>query len=311
MDACSDWCCRLTGTESLRKETIQGFGIIVQFAGDLCASSRLPGLKKAGEIKSKYALLTCHSIIPGSEESFKTISWSMRSKATGSAKSPKLNGFVSGAISCCGEKSLFGPGEYSLREHRNRECDLGLDFTLLFLDSKFESYVKSNPPKCSPPIVTIPQSESHLLKLNEAIVSCGSDSKISSPLPIKERPKVSGTFFISLPTIDTDATNQLSCLPISVNPSKDPSMSNSQTKVLKLDQDISKYEALKCIKCTHIRDASMHRMYTCPGMPIAYQSASSGATAELTGILVQCPNGLVGITVYGIAQLIQGTNIYR
>ena len=135
MDAASRCCCFLANKLGGTK----GSGILFKFTADADTLrgqeltpdellDLLPGVKKAGAIETTWAILTCHSIIPGGNHLAEGVLYF-------NGNEHKLDEIISGSVSCCGEDCFIGPGEQVLRKpHGDKNaCGIRLDFTILFL----------------------------------------------------------------------------------------------------------------------------------------------------------------------------------
>ena len=115
---------------------------------------QLPGVSlRVANITTTYVLITSHSVLPGStclEQ------WRFSETFLGRQAAEKtLNEFVSGMISCCGPKSFVIPSGTVADEHHHKDCSLGLNFTMLFLNEDFQQhYCTHFGEKVKPPTMT-------------------------------------------------------------------------------------------------------------------------------------------------------------
>ena len=103
----------------------------------------IPALSKCEAIDSTWILLTSHSVTDGSPDSLSNLNMSLHCHSSGYT----IGDNVKSAISCCGPKSLIGPGNTSdefgaLLSHKLSEacdgiCSIELGFTICFLNSTF------------------------------------------------------------------------------------------------------------------------------------------------------------------------------
>lgn len=171
MDSAADaerFCCHVTNKHD--GKLAEGTGVLIKFTsatgGDVKPedlSRELLGLLKAGELETTWAILTCHSIIPG-----ECVNVDSTVQFKGLSRPFKLHEITTGSVSCCGKQSVIGPGEHVLRTpHINQSCTIGLNFTLFFLAKKVvEKLVKDkSKPKLTPVAVSCdPQVHLSLLK---------------------------------------------------------------------------------------------------------------------------------------------------
>ena len=149
-DECTGFIC------SIRNSLQQvGCGIIVRLktdkndttAGNIISMQKfiklIPALSKCEAIDSTWILLTSHSVTDGSPDSLSNLNMSLHCDSG----EYTMGDNVKNAISCCGPKSLIGPGNISdprgaLRSHMLSDacdgiCSIELGFTICFLNSNF------------------------------------------------------------------------------------------------------------------------------------------------------------------------------
>ena len=157
---CTGFICSIYNRISLQQV---GCGIIVRLkidkndttAGNIISMRKfiklIPALSKCGAIDSTWILLTSHSVTDGSPDSLSNLKMSLHCRRHSGGYTMGDN--VKSAISCCGPKSLIGPGNISdprgaLRSHMLSEacaregphdgiCSIELGFTICFLNSNF------------------------------------------------------------------------------------------------------------------------------------------------------------------------------
>ena len=100
---------------------------------------QLPGLSlRVDNITTTYALITSHSALPGSAC---LKQWKFSGKFLGKEAAEKtLDEFVSGVLSCCGPKNFVIGSDTIVYEHYHKDCSLGLNFTMLFLNEDFQQH---------------------------------------------------------------------------------------------------------------------------------------------------------------------------
>ena len=115
-------------------------GSIVELTG--MKADVFPGLYKVETITTNFAMVTCHSLIP---DSYHLNKWKFSESFLGRQVAKKtLSEFVTGMISCCGEKSFLTPGPTTAKPHGGENCNLGLNCTVLFLNEKFKQHYTSH-----------------------------------------------------------------------------------------------------------------------------------------------------------------------
>ena len=122
-----------------------GIGLVLKLispTGEEDWSHVLPGAWKAGRIESSYVLLTCHNVVHDFRATASEGSDWVLSPVLDSQKVIPLSNYVCGIVSCCGDSSFIGPTETALRTHSKISCDIGINFSLLFLKLNFEYQVK-------------------------------------------------------------------------------------------------------------------------------------------------------------------------
>ena len=155
-DNIAKYCCFLNH-KGWRHAREQGSGFIVAFRGlSSCDRNSLLALNwekrgKTGEIQTDYALITSHDTIPGlSLTDLKD--WTISCQGIESGTEQTLSDLVCGVVSCCGPESIFCPGNSDVkifREHRNANCQIQLNITILFLNESIEKLLQGVPPVVS------------------------------------------------------------------------------------------------------------------------------------------------------------------
>ena len=134
-----------------------GSGVIVKLAATHEELSRLPGLKRSvakyGQLQTSYVLITCHHIIPAaSAADLKGLHLDL---GLGEEHTHRLELLVCAAVSCCGKDGIIssGPDPQHVHEriflpHQNstsdNPCYFTLDFTMLFLNKKFQTILSKH-----------------------------------------------------------------------------------------------------------------------------------------------------------------------
>ena len=124
---------------------LNGSGVIVEF--DAEPQAYLPSLQKlSSPPETRYALLTCHHIIPDLQEATQD-GWRLWVGPGKNLLVHELKSLVCGAVSCCGEDGVISSGTLRskmpiLVSHQGERCELNLDFTMLFLNQNFEKQMK-------------------------------------------------------------------------------------------------------------------------------------------------------------------------
>ena len=173
-DNTRDWVCVLKKVN----ESAESVGFILKFSNPdpISALSSLPGLSNPDRatrvnIKSSYALVTCHHTISSLE---RLEDWTLFCPAFSQRErcGVQLGEITSECVTCCGEELGFiHSGKSTLHAHPGKiACDLDLNFTILFLNERFETDCLSGVgANALPPVVVIPQNDANLKYCQQAL----------------------------------------------------------------------------------------------------------------------------------------------
>ena len=294
----SGYCCRLVRTDrdaqAEPQTSCQAYGTIVKLSGlpldRKQLDQRLPGLSLV--LKSipptEYALVTTHSLIPKSSN---LSLWKFSEEFLGAKKT--LDKYVSGMVSCCGQESGFIiPGPTTAREHGGKMCNLGLNFTVLFLNEKFKQhYCAQYGNQPNPPCVNISQCKAgtdlvckylHLPQAHKCELVQTADI---STEPISSSYS-SGSFEV-IAGVSASGKVSMSAVELSVikdskgspQNSSDIRKSSAIRSSMKLAQDIATFQKVKTVQCKGSSHLSV-------GMPLVYYTSTDGQeSSKLIGVL--------------------------
>ena len=226
----------------------------------------LPGLSlRVNNITTTYALITCHSVIPGSVH---LKQWKFSETFLGRELAQKtLDEFVSSVVSCCGPDSFVTPGPTAVIEHAGKDCKLGLNFTMFFLNEKFKQhlvYCAHYGSQIRPPAVAFSQCEADInfidQYLSRAQNGISDEARICLFMVINTTSNG-----VSLSAVESTIELQEQC----------PS-------TLQLYQEMDKFERVKSVRCKS-SNSSCHSPIGM-GLPLVYVSGTENHSIQLIGV---------------------------
>ena len=211
-------------------------------------------------------------------------------------------------ISCCGEESGFIiPGPSTAREHRDKICKLGLNFTILFLSERFikQNYLALFANQPNPPCVNINECKADIEKLGRYLqptstqvseaASISSDANVST--------ESSGTFEV-VTGASSNGNVSLSAVEVSIIDDVELAHNTQESSTLRssmeLARDIVAFQKLKTVQCNGSSHLSV-------GMPLVYVSTDGQESSELIGMLTGEGRALIFSSLF---YLLQGTMHY-
>lgn len=305
------YCFRLVRVDpEAQPESSQPYGTIVKLSGLSLPMDgnqlyrQFPGLTlRVKDIQTEYILLTTHSLIPSSSD---LSNWKFSDDFPGCKKT--LDKYVVGVISCCGEESGFIiPGPTTAREHRDKICKLGLNFTILFFSEKFvkQNYLTQFANQPNPPCVNINECKADIEKLGRYLqptstqvseaASISSDANVSA--------ESSGSFEV-VTGASSNANISLSAVEVSIIDDVESVHNTQESSTLRssmeLARDIVAFQKLKTVQCNGSSHLSV-------GMPLVYVSTDGQESSELIGMLTGEGQALIFSSLF---YLLQGTVHY-
>ena len=309
----SSYCCRLVRADETQAEypsTYQPYGTIVKLSGlplnDELRNQLIPGLSlRVRNVSTEYVLVTTHSLIPKS--SYLNL-WKFSEEFLGPHVAKKTLGkYVSGMVSCCGEESGFIiPGPTTAREHGGKKCNLGLNFTVLFLNEKFkEQYCTHYGSQPNPPCVDINQCRAdinlvckyfslYLPQTQECELVQATLTEVASST------NSSGSFEV-ISGVSPNGRVSMSAVGLSVIDVAESPRGNSSDESsahrsnMKLAQDIVTFQRVKSVQCK----GSSH---LCEGMPLVYMSTDGQEFSKLIGVLTGDGQALILGSLFHLLQ---------
>ena len=302
------YCCRLVRVDSeTQSESCQAYGTIVRLGGlslpldGKQLHQQLPGLtQRVKDVQTEYFLLTTHSLIPNSSD---LNLWKFSDDFLGCKKT--LDKYVSGIISCCGEESGFViPGPTTAREHRDKKCKLGLNFTILFLSERFvkQHYLAHYTNHPNPPCVNIKECTADIdllgkyLHLTHTLESEATGSSTDAALSAE-----SGGTFEAIAGVSSSGRVSLSAVEVSIiddagSPQKKaPSESSALGSSMELAQDIVTFQKVKTVQCKGSSHLSA-------GMPLVYMRTDGQESSKLIGVLTGDGRALILSSLFHLLQ---------
>ena len=288
------YCCRLVRIDSeTQSESYLAYGTIVRLSGLLYGKQlhqQLPGLTlKVKDVQTEYVLLTTHSLIPNSSD---LSLWKFSDDFLGCKKT--LDKYVIGVISCCGEESGFIiPGPTTAREHRDKKCNLGLSFTLLFLNERFvkQHYPATHP---NPPYVNISECKADMELLGKYLHPTHTQESgatgISTDAALSAE---SGGTFEVIAGVSSNGKVSLSAVEVSIiDQKKESSVLRSN---MELARDIVIFQKIKTVQCKGSSHLSA-------GMPLVYVSTDGQESSKLIGVLTEEGRVLILSSLFHLLQ---------
>ena len=282
-----DCCCRLKngGAQGLQ-DAATGSGVIVKLTstpGSATLMSCLPCLEQAesvekyGSLQTSYVLITCHHIIPGMSH---LKGWYLD---LGLGKKHRLESIVCRVVSCCGEDGIISSGSnptddqqelFSAHQNSPDSCYINLDFSMLFLNEKFQEK------KFLSKTAVIPELNLDIPKPNKQL-----------PLQLYRRV---GQKITVVPLVQQDSHTQ------SPLPDHEPWQLRDEIETHKLKE-------FHLIQYTPINDYMIEEGPSAAGSPVVYYDLVN-KTAHLIGIHVGGAHdkGYYGVTTYEIFELLKG-----
>ena len=299
------YCCRLARVDSeAQSEPCQPYCTIVKLSGLSLPldgeqlHQRLPGLtQRVKDVQTEYVLLTTHSLIPGSSD---LNLWKFSDDFLGCKKT--LDKYVVGVISCCGEESGFIiPGPTTAREHRDKKCNLGLNFTILFLSERFvkQHYLVHYPTQPNPPCVNINECKANMELLSKYLhpththenevtgISTGTAMSAESD----------GTFEV-IAGVSSNGNVSLSAVEVSIiddSASPQTNKSSALGSSMELARDIVTFQRVKTVQCKGSSHLSA-------GMPLVYVSTDGQESSKLVGVLSGDGRALILSSLFHLLQ---------
>ena len=302
------WCCCLVRAieeaEVVPINTRQSHGTVVELSGlplDVQQRNKqFPGLAKVKNITTTYALVTCHSLIPGSAY---LKQWKFSEASLGSTVAKRtLNKFVSGVVSCCGKDSFLTPGATAGVEHGGGICNLGLNFTILFLNERFkQEYCAHYGFQPKPLSLSVSQCKADIDLICQCLpqIHCQLEQVpfggSTGTVQVGASPISSGSFEVIATSVDGKISLSAVELNEETHVQREPS-SHSQSKT-SLAQEITTFERVKVVQCKGSESTSHLKLDM--GMPLVYVSADTRLIGVLTG-------GGRALTLSMLFQLLQG-----
>ena len=305
------YCCRLVrtdhhDTQAEPQTSCQAYGTMVKLSGLPLDSKQLdqqlPGLSLMKSVPTtEYALVTTHSLIPKSSH---LSLWKFSEEFPVARKA--LDKYVSATVSCCGEESGFViPGPTTAREHGGKMCNLGLNFTVLFLNEKFKQhYCTHYGSQPNPPCVDISQCKADIdLVCKYLHLPQAQECELVQDAGISTEPCLSsnssGSFEVIAGVSANDKVSmsavELSVTDDSKRSQQNPSELSLHQSNLKLAQDIVTFQKVKSVQCK----GSSH---LCVGMPLVYMSTDGQESSKLIGVLTGDGQALILSSLFHLLQ---------
>ena len=312
------YCCRLvradpeTTTES--STICHPYGTIVKLSGlgplpldRQRLHQLLPGLTlRVKDIQTEYVLVTTHSLIPKSSD---LSLWKFPDEFINTKKT--LDKYVSGIVSCCGEESGFIiPGSTTALEHRGKKCNLGLNFTVLYLNEKFKNhYCAQYGNQPNPPCVNIKECKAdieavckhlHLPQASQCVLSQATDTSTEAALSVES----SGSFEV-ISAVSPNGKISMSAIGLNAIDDGELAQRNESSTIrsnLELARDIITFQRVKTVRCRGPMTSHLSA-----GMPLVYMSTDDHHSSKLIGVLTGDGQALILGTLFyllqGIVQL--------
>ena len=295
----------------VQPESFHPYGTIVKLSGLSLPMDgnqlyrQFPGLTlRVKDIQTEYILLTTHSLITNSSD---LTLWKFSPDDFPGCKKT-LDKYVVGVISCCGEESGFIiPGPSTAREHRDKICKLGLNFTILFLSEKFvkQNYLALFANQPNPPCVNINECKGDIEKLGRYLQP--TSTQVSEAASISPDANVSaessGTFEV-VTGASSNGNVSLSAVEVSIIDDVESVHNTQESSTLRssmeLARDIVAFQKLKTVQCNGSSHLSV-------GMPLVYVSTDGQESSELIGMLTGEGRALIFSSLF---YLLQGTMHY-
>ena len=284
------YCCRLVladpETPAELSTSCQPYGTIIKLNGlrlplDFQQLHQLlPGLTlRVKDMQTEYLLVTTHSLIPKSSD---LRLWKFPDEFISAKKT--LDKYVSGALSCCGEESGFIiPGSTTALEHRGKKCNLGLNFTVLFLNEKFKQhYCAQYGSQPNPPCVNIKECKADIdtvckhLHLPQASAQA-TDASTEAASSIES----SGSFEV-ITAVSPNGKVSMSAVGLNTIDDAELAQRNESATLrsnLELTRDIITFQRVKTVQCRGPMASHLSA-----GMPLVYMSTDNHHTSKLIGI---------------------------
>ena len=216
--------------------------------------------------------------------------WNFSEKFLGRQAAEKtLNEFVVGVVSCCGPNSIVIEGGTIVRAHRNTEdCDLGLNFTMLFLNEHFQQhYCTHFGTQIKPPVKTFSQCEADINWIDQYL------SQANNYTPeevLTARPHI-----VQFNVINT------SCNEVPLNAVEAvKEQKERQLPDLQLCQEIVRFSKVKSVRC-EVSESSPHPSVGA-GMPLVCRNSGEDSL-RLIGVLTGHGKALI---LSSLLQLLKG-----
>ena len=287
------YCCRLARadleTPTEPSITCHPYGTIVKLSGlslpleDKQLHQFLPGLSlRVKDIQTEYVLVTTHSLIPKSSD---LSLWKFSDEFLGARKT--LDKYVSGVVSCCGEESGFViPGSTTALEHRGKKCNLGLNFTMLYLNEKFKQhYCAQYGNQPNPPSVNIKECKAdidivckhlHLPHASQWALVHDADTPTEAALSIES----SGSFEV-ITAVSPNGKVSMSAVGLNVIDDAELTQRNESATLrssLELARGITTFQRVKTVQC-------LGSSHLSAGMPLVHMTTDDHNSSKLIGVL--------------------------
>ena len=274
------WCCSLVSGEAEIAGTLVDITELQLPISREQLHRQLSGLSlRVNDITTTYALITCHSVLPGSAS---LNQWKFSEKFLGRQATEKtLDEYVSGMISCCGPDSFVIPSDTVATEHYGNDCSLGLNFTVLFLNEDFKQhYCAHYGTDVKPPTVALSQCEDDIHLIYQHLPQA-QDSNIAPGVEVVSLQPSFIVITASCNEIPLNAIEVISergreqCLPD-----------------LQLCQEITRFDRMKSVRCVVGESASSHPPIG-KGMPLVYRNDNDNNSLKLIGMVTEHGKALI------------------
>lgn len=169
-------------------------------------------------------------------------------------------------VSCCGPKSFVIPSETVANEHHHKDCSLGLNFTMLFLNEEFQRHYHAHlGVKAKPPAMTFSQCEADINWVDQCISPARNNAPEDTQMP-------RGALVV---------INTLSCSKVTIEPARD--QREQFHPDLQLCQEITRFNRVKSVRYKS-NESSAHPQFD-EGMPLMYQCGSDIGSHRVIGVL--------------------------
>jgi hypothetical protein len=266
---------------------------------------QLPGLTlRMKNIQTEYVLLTTHSLIPSSAD---LSLWKFSDDFPGCKKT--LDKYVVGVLSCCGEESGFiilGPS--TAREHRDKNCKLGLNFTILFLSERFvkQNYLTQFANQPNPPCVNINECKADIELLSKCLhLTHIQESEATGVTTDADLSTETGRTFEVIAGVSLNGKVSLSAVEVSIiddvgSPQRQESSALKSS--MGLAREIVTFQKVKTVQCKGSSHLSA-------GMPLVYVSTDGQESSKLIGMLTEDGRALILSSLLHLLQGIMHNNI--